>query len=257
MNKTLILSMGLSLLAASAWADQPAKGKGESVEDLLEQAGRSAAAPAAAPAPAPAPAVEPKAEPANKLTPKQIAAAREAKERALRGANGAAHVEVKNTGAAPPPTGTDDNDATSEAARPEQLQAVQSNGAVRRHGPYELGRLDCRILDGAGIERLLPRKIVAGEEPDILCRIIVTQPADVASEEHTLSMAVSVGSKETFRQVRKVRISNVGRRAMVFIIPSDKIASDDTTKVKVSAQLSAPAMPGTGQAAEFTVETQD
>ena len=76
----------------------------------------------------PAPAVEPKAEPANKLTPKQIAAAREAKERALRGANGAAAVAVKNTGAAPPPTGTDDNDSTSEAARPEQLQAVQSNG---------------------------------------------------------------------------------------------------------------------------------
>src|SRR5579871_434709 len=114
----------------------------------------------------------------------------------------------------PPPPPTDDNDATTEAARPTVLAAIAPASAPRRPGPYELGALDCRVLDGAGIERLLPKKMTTGEEPDLLCRILITQPATVSLAPHELTLTVTVGNRATYQQVRPVRMSSVGRRAL-------------------------------------------
>src|SRR5436189_271540 len=85
-------------------------------------------------------------------------------------------------------TAAADTDSTTEAARPTALTAVAPTSVPRRAGPYELGPLDCRVLDGAGIERLLPKKITAGEEPDILCRVLITQAATVQLAPHELTL---------------------------------------------------------------------
>ena len=151
---------------------------------------------------------------------------------------------------------TDDNDTTGEAVRPTALKAVQPIARPRLPGPYELGELDCRMLDGAGIERLLPKKIVAGEEPDLLCRVLVTQPATVAATTHALTLTVLVGSKPTYQQQRSVRISSVGRRSIVFIVPADRISSEDAAAVTLRAVLSAPAKPPNREV-KFVVEPAD
>lgn len=156
----------------------------------------------------------------------------------------------------PPAPLTDDNDTTAEAARPKALEAVKPTARPRVPGPYELGELDCRMLDGAGIERVLPKKIVAGEEPDLLCRVMVTQPATVATASHSLTLTVVVGSKPTYQQQRAVRVSSVGRRSLVFVIPADRISSEDTAKVSLRAQLSSPAKPPSRELG-FVVEPAD
>ena len=158
------------------------------------------------------------------------------------------------TPSAPP---TDDNDATGEATRPKALVAVAGTDKPRVRGPYELGPLDCRVLDGAGIERILPSRIVAGEEPDLLCRTVVTQPPTVATQAHELTLSVYVGQRETFHQTRNVRMSSIGRRALVFVVPADRIATYDPATVKIQALLSAPADPPTGRHVKFTVESED
>ena len=247
MRTTLLAVFALLLSTATAFAGDkptPAKGAGkppaESVEDVMEQAASAGNRPEETTPP-------PKAEEKKPEEKKPAAAKTPAPPHAAQPA------QPQQPG--PPPT--DDNDASAEAAAPTALVAVQQTGETRRRGPYELGKLDCRILDGAGIERLLPSKIVAGEEPDILCRIVVTQPANVATLPHTLTLTVTVGANETFRQVRKVRISSVGRRAMVFVVPSDKISSDDPAQVKLHALLSSPASPGGGQDAKFEIFQED
>ncbi len=115
----------------------------------------------------------------------------------------------------------------------------------RKTGAYELGPLDCRMLDGAGIERVLPKKLIVGEEPDLLCRIVVTQPATVASAPHTLTLVTKMGDQTTYQQAREVRISSVGRRALVFVIPADRISAEDGGKVTINISLSDLAKPAT------------
>jgi len=158
--------------------------------------------------------------------------------------------------AQPAAPATDDNDGTAEAPAPTPLAAMPATVA-RGRGPYQLGALDCRVLDGAGIERILPPKLVSGEEPDLLCRILVTQPASVASQPHQLTLTVSVGDRQTYREVRAVRMSSIGRRALVFVVPADRIATDNNAPVLIHAALSAPAQPAAGQSVEFSVETED
>ena len=51
--------------------------------------------------------------------------------------------------------------------------------------------------------------------------------------------------------------SSVGRRSLVFVIPADKISSDDATQVRIQAVLSAPATPGGGRLVKFAIETLD
>jgi hypothetical protein len=156
----------------------------------------------------------------------------------------------------PPPPPTDDNDTTAEAARPVALEAVKPTSVPRKPGAYELGALDCRMLDGAGIERVLPKKITAGEEPDLLCRVLVTQPPTVATAVHELTLTVAVGSKITYQQIRTVRVSAIGRRSMVFIVPADRISSEDAAKVTMKVVLSAPAKPPAHEI-KFVVEPAD
>lgn len=156
----------------------------------------------------------------------------------------------------PPPPPTDDNDTTAEAARPVALEAVKPATSPRRPGAYELGALDCRMLDGAGIERVLPKKITAGEEPDLLCRVLVTQPPTVATAVHELALTVALGNKITYQQVRTVRVSAVGRRSIVFIVPADRISSEDAAKVTMKVVLSAPAKPPAHEI-KFVVEPAD
>lgn len=220
--------------------------KEKSVDELLEEAGKAAIKTKEDPNAAAKPAEvkkDLKQEAIKKLEAEKLKKKEEAEK-------AAASVE------APVPTGTEDNDDAAEAAKVTKLEAVKQ--AAKRHiGPYELGNLDCRTLDGAGIERVLKSEIVAGEEPDVLCRIIVTQPGDIASAEHSLTLSVLVGGKETWRQQRKVRMSSIGRRAMVFVIPMDKIASDDETTVTFSAVLSPPATPGAGRQVKIKVRPLD
>lgn len=237
---TLSLSVLALLQPGAARADQPAKGKPESLDEILNQAASAAEAPKPEPAPAPA-----KEAPAKEI---KVAAAARAPSKPAAPATPAGP---------PPPPPTDDNDGTGEAPAPGQLTAVAPSSTPRRRGNYQLGPLDCRVLDGAGIERLLPKKVVAGEEPDVLCRIVVTQPGDVLSEEHNVSLAVLVGGKQTHKETRKVRISSIGRRAMVFVIPAERIASEETALVTLQALLSQPATPAAGQSVKFTVETED
>lgn len=151
---------------------------------------------------------------------------------------------------------TDDNDNAGEAVRPKALEAVRPAAQPRRPGPYEMGPLDCRMLDGAGIERLLPPKFIAGEEPDLLCRIVVTQPATVTTAPHALTVTVNVGANATYQQKRNVRVSSIGRRALVFVIPADRISSEDLARVVVRADLSAPANPAS-RTIKFNVEPAD
>jgi hypothetical protein len=112
------------------------------------------------------------------------------------------------------------------------------------------------MLDGAGIERILPKKIIAGEEPDLLCRVLVTQPATASTATHKLTLTVTLGEQATYQQVRSVRMSAIGRRAVVFIVPADRISSEDKAQVTMRAVLSAPAKPGTREI-KFTVEPAD
>jgi hypothetical protein len=156
----------------------------------------------------------------------------------------------------PPAPITDDNDTTAEAVRPKALEAVAPATRPRAMGAYELGALDCRMLDGAGIERILPKKMIAGEEPDLLCRVLVTQPATVAMAAHTLTLTVSVGGKATYQQARTIRMSSVGRRSVVFVVPADRISSEDAATVAMRAVLSAPAKPPTREV-KFVVEPAD
>ncbi|MSP61159.1 MAG: hypothetical protein EXR72_12605 [Myxococcales bacterium] len=156
---------------------------------------------------------------------------------------------------APAPV-TDDNDTTEEAVRPAALEAVRPVAQPRNPGAYEMGALDCRMLDGAGIERILPKKMMAGEEPDLLCRVIITQPATVATASHTLTLAVTVGAKATYQQVRSVRVSTIGRRSLVFIVPADRISSEDAARVTLRATLSGLAKPPMREV-KFVVEPAD
>ena len=232
-------------------ADGVAKPKPDSLTDLLEKAGESAAVKAKEDDEAKAAAAKAAAETKKKEEAKRLEDAR--KQAAKVGPKIVPQGAVVD---APPPTGTDDNDASPEAAKVAKLEAVKQEKQKHR-GPYQLGQLDCRTLDGAGIERVLPGQIVAGEEPDILCRVVVTQPGDIVSEEHSLTLSVLVGGKETWKQTRKVRMSNIGRRSLVFVIPMDKISSDDPTTVTMSAVLSPPADPGAGRVVKFKVEALD
>ena len=104
---------------------------------------------------------------------------------------------------------------------------------------------------------MLRSELVAGEEPDVLCRVIVTQPGDIVSSEHSLTLSVLVGGKETWKQQRKVRMSSIGRRAMVFVVPMDKIASDDEAIVTFNAVLSQPATPAGGRIVKVKVRPLD
>ena len=267
----------LSLHATSAFADAKAPTKvaaapgktaaappkkEENLDEILQQAA-SAGEPAVEKQPEPAKVDPAKVDPAKAGTAKAPADAAKAgaakpQEKVDEKKAAAATATAKDAKPAEPAAPlTDDNDTSAEAAKPAVLAAVQQTGETRRRGPYDLGPLDCRVLDGAGIERLLPPRIVAGEEPDILCRVVVTQPANVLTTEHDVTLSVTVGPKETFRQTRRVRIGSVGRRAMVFVIPADKISSDDAAQVKLHALLSAPATPGGGREVKFTVETED
>ena len=234
---------GLSLLALAApsvFGDEKPKEKKETLEQLLQEA--------------PPPASEAHDAAATPGQRKVASATNPAEKPADKAANPAVHVAAPAVDTAPP---TDDNDGTTEAARPAALQAVKSKGEPRHRGPFELGPLDCRVLDGAGIERMLPKKVVAGEEPDLLCRVVVTQPPTVMSESHQVTLTVNVGPKETFRQVRKVRMSSIGRRALVFVIPADKVASYDAAEVRLLASLSPPALPGGGREVKFVVEPEE
>jgi hypothetical protein len=65
----------------------------------------------------------------------------------------------------------------------------------------------------------------------------------VAAAEHTLTLTVALGSRATYQQVRNVRIGSVGRRAIVFVVPADRISAEDPVKVTMRAVLSGPARP--------------
>ena len=158
--------------------------------------------------------------------------------------------------APPPERVTDDNDVTEAAPPPPVLRQVPGANLARRPGPYDLGELDCRVLDGAGVERLLPKKMVSSEEADVLCRVIVTQPQGVAAAQHTLTLSVLAADKVVYSQVRPVRIGSVGRRAIVFVVPADRFASDDNVRITVRVELSAPARPAVRDA-KFSIETLD
>ena len=235
----LATACSFALAAPSFAEDKGKKGGEETIDSILENANaapadKGKAAPPAGPRDQPAPA-PPSDTPGDEAAP--VPTKKPPKP-----------VEV-----APP---TDDNDGTQEAARPKALEAVQPVAQPRRPGPYELGALDSGILDGAGIERLMPAKITAGEEPDLLCRIVVTQPATIATSPHLLTVTVNVGATATYQQKRSVRVSSVGRRAIVFVIPSDRISSEEAARVTIRADLSAPANPAS-RTLKFAVEPAD
>ena len=56
---------------------------------------------------------------------------------------------------------------------------------------------------GLGIERVLPKRVTAGEEPDLLCRIQVEQPPTVSTEAHTVTLAVNVGGRRPSEKCAK------------------------------------------------------
>lgn len=154
-------------------------------------------------------------------------------------------------------TVTDDNDATPEAPPPTALAPVKAEiGMQRTVGPYELGPLDCRVLDGAGIERILPTALTAGEEPDLICRVLVTQPPNVVPATHHLSLHVFLGGRIVYQQKRNVRMSSLGRRSLVFVVPADRFTSFESTRVVIRATLSMPAKPATREV-RFALETLD
>lgn len=217
----------------------PAPKREETIEEIMERATQPEAEPEAKPEQTSPKAADPKATaPADKA--------------AVKPATPAAPARPAEPQAPP----TDDNDSTAEAARPAALTAVAPATSPRRPGPYELGALDCRVLDGAGIERILPKKITTGEEPDILCRVLVTQPATVQLAPHELTLTVMLGNKATYQQVRTVRMSSVGRRALVFLVPADRISSEDAARVTMRATLSGPANPPSREV-KFNVEPAD
>lgn len=152
---------------------------------------------------------------------------------------------------------TESADLTPEAPAPTAFTPVAKvETRSRTLGPYELGPVDCRVLDDAGIERILPSMLNAGEEPDLLCRVLVVQPPNVAAVQHDLSLNVFVGSRLAYQQTRRVRMSSFGRRSILFVIPADRITSYETTQVIVRASLSMPAKPATREV-RFSLETQD
>src|SRR5258706_482307 len=58
------------------------------------------------------------------------------------------------------------------------------------------------------------------------------------------------------QQVRSVRISSAGRRAVVFVVPADRISSEEAARVTMRAQLSGLSKPGVREV-KFVVEPAD
>src|SRR5438477_161158 len=77
----------------------------------------------------------------------------------------------------------------------------------------------------------------------------VTQPPTAAAAPHQLTLTVQLanaaGVRATYQQSRNVRMSSIGRRAVLFVVPADRITTDDGAQVTLKVTLSAPAKPAT------------
>ena len=58
------------------------------------------------------------------------------------------------------------------------------------------------------------------------------------------------------QQSRNVRMSSIGRRAVLFVVPADRITTDDGAQVTLKVTLSAPAKPATREV-KISVESED
>ncbi len=107
--------------------------------------------------------------------------------------------------------------------------------------PYDLTAVDCGELDTEAGFRPLRTSHIAGEDLDILCKVTVgLSPKTKGSPKaHTVKLTVTHGQKNTYEQVRDVRLLAAGSRVILFVVPAEKLPTD-AGKVTLRVELSKP-----------------